>query len=142
MTFVLTTRQPIQGHGDERPDGEIDHGANSEEAGAEIAGLGLQDRIVGNGLRVAPMVQVMDAEIDRYEREQQPGELHHQSFRDASEDHAPDGAGQMVQHGEEQSAERQRGPEMERRQPAKVEPRCVDDQGHDTQRQPEAADGE
>ncbi|MXY98620.1 MAG: hypothetical protein F4Z29_12975 [Gemmatimonadetes bacterium] len=60
----------------------------------------LQDRVDGHHFRVRPVVQVVHAQHDGYEEDEQHGQRAHAGFEQALDDEPPAAADEVVQHGE------------------------------------------
>ena len=60
----------------------------------------LQDRIDGHHFRVGPVVQVVHAQYDGDEEDQQHGQRTHGGFEQTLDDEAPSSADEVVEHDE------------------------------------------
>ncbi len=94
---VLFRRPAVEQHDQQHPEREVEDRADEEEPRIEVAGLGLDDGVVGR-LRPRPLEEDRQLEGDRDEEERDDRQRPGRGFEDAAADEPPLAARHVLQH--------------------------------------------
>ena len=120
--LVLQPGLPPEPERDPGPDDEVERRAREEEGLVEVGLLEAQERVVGRGVGVAPVVERVQAERHRQEQDGEERQRGGGVLGHAPDQDAPGALHRRVDQHEVEATEGDRQEEQERDQPGRVQP--------------------